>query len=243
MASRAIGHAGGTAPDGRGWGRVVQRSSLRKVLRGCRLTRDDLEDILAICLSDAGERPYVSLKVERGISSTQAETLDALLDELRDPATLENLDIWVSSRESDQQTAVYIKPESVTLTVKGPSETWARGRFEELRHRLVAVQKRPAWSTETLAVIGYSIVMAMLLVTGFSLESRPARFGSLTVTLALLLPSGAFLWRRARTHVVLRAPDRHPGPGAFNIVVAVVTIALAVAGLWISWQAWKHPVG
>ncbi|MFD6966710.1 hypothetical protein [Streptomyces sp. NPDC059949] len=221
----------------------MQTATLRKTLRGCRISRGDLDDIIGVILSDAGDHPVVRFEVERGISSIEMDNLDALLSELRNPASLDSLSIRVSSPTFSRRTSIDLRNGELTLRVWGDGETWVRGRFDELLARLADTRRRLSPSSDVMFFSSSLIAVAGLIAISAISDTVLTAVGGMLVYAAVLVPLINYLYRRSRSVVLLHAPSAGSvGPGAFNVTVGVLTIGLAVAGLWISWSAWQHPV-
>ncbi|WP_158734256.1 hypothetical protein [Streptomyces sp. NRRL F-2747] len=185
----------------------------------------------------------VKLEVERGISSIEMASLDGLLSELRNPVSLDNLRVWVSTSGMSRYTTVTLENGELRLRVHGDGETWVRGRFDELIARLGETQRRPAPSTDALFFSSVAVLFAVFMAAAAVWNDWWSVAACMLLLTTMGVPVVAFLWQRSKAVVVLQQQSaRPPGAGAFNVTVGIVTIALAIAGLWVSWSAWQYPI-
>jgi hypothetical protein len=218
----------------------LQTATMRKTLRGCHLSKDDLVHLLGVVVRGMGDDPNVRLEVRREIASVDATTLEALLIELQNPSKLDNLSIWVSG--GNRSTSVALEDGLVHLRVQGEDETWVRGRFDELQVRLTASRKLPVLAPDFVFFSGLALVMLPGEIVG-AFTGWALGLGAGSLALAVVLPVGLWLQRRGKSVVILEEPTGVAArPDAFTITIGVLSVVLTLVGLWISWQAWKHPV-
>lgn len=139
MIIRALWHEGGTSSSD---GEDVREASKRIRLVGCQLTRKDLEDLLSLLLSDAGEEPFVTIGATEGITEIKASALDEFLSDVGEYSVLKDFAVHVSPRGSSRSTRIHVFLGSLNISVTGEDETWVLGRTEALKRLLSRTRSR-----------------------------------------------------------------------------------------------------
>lgn len=210
---------------------------------GCRLTRGSLEEIIRTLARDATDQARLTISAEQEINRFEAGSLADFITELDEPDQLDNLSIWLT--DSDRRVNIRLSAVlgSVSLSVSGASETWVRGRYDELAHRLGRTRGALAYSPSVATWVLSSIWLTASLVLGRAASSKQALVSGYLGVGAVMLMLWMLLHRRRKSMVQLgEAQSAWSGMTVFNVAVAVVSVLLAVASLLVGWAAWQHPV-
>lgn len=221
----------------------MRTTSRHGTFHGCRLTRGSLEVIIRTLTSDATDQARLRISAEQGVNRFEADNLADFISDLDEPSQLDNIDISLS--DSDRRVHIRMSAilGSVSLSVSGSSETWARGRYDELAHKLRGTRRALAYSQDHVVWgVGSAWVVACIAL-GLTVPDKQALLSSYLGSGAVLLALGLLLSRRRKSLVQLAdAQPAWSGMTVFNVTVSVVSVLLAVASLWVGWAAWQHPV-
>lgn len=210
---------------------------------GCRLTRGSLEEVIRTLTRDATDRARLRISAEQGINRVEAGSLADFIAELDEPPQLDNLSVWLT--DSDRRVNIRLSAilGSVSLSVSGASETWVRGRYDELAHRLGRTRGALAYSPNVAMWVLSSIWLTTSVALGLVASSKQALLSGYLGVGALMLTLWMLLSRRRKSMVQLgEAQSAWSGITVFNVTIAVVSVLLAVASLLVGWAAWQHPV-
>ncbi|WP_432018821.1 hypothetical protein [Streptomyces sp. 1222.5] len=194
-------------------------------------------------MGDASDTARLRISAEQGINRVEAASLSEFISELDEPSQLDNFSLWFT--DSDRRVHLRLSAilGRVSLSVSGPSETWVRGRFDELAHKLSRTRRKFAYSQDVVwwGLIGVWVVACIAL--GLSVADKQALTSGYLGAGAVVLALGVPLWRRTKSKVQLTASQAtSSGMTVFNVVISVLSVLLAVASLWVGWAAWQHPV-
>ena len=159
-------HAAGTE---RVKGEDVRRASKDIKLIGCKLSRKDLDEVISLMLSGSGEKLFVKIETELGITSIEAESLEEFMADIGDADVLRYLRVWVASQEDSRTTTFWIRSGRAEVWARGEDETWVRGRVETIAARLKLTRPRFLVPTWALTISG---AMASMISLFFSLASK-----------------------------------------------------------------------
>lgn len=219
----------------------MRETSLSFHRYGCRLNRDDLNQLAQLTMAGTSPKASLLISAERGITKFSADSLAELWAEMKEPARLDELRISMRDPDPDQPgqaTTVWITMEKwrVYVSVSGNNETWVRGRTEELRDYLRAKSVRLAVNPDS--VWAAPMVAALLALAGTSpaLIARVPLSGTLLLGAGLLLSAllGVFWFcMRSRTQITLVDVARSPWSrdnriGLAGLLVAILTLAATI---------------
>ncbi|GED85400.1 hypothetical protein TNCT6_24850 [Streptomyces sp. 6-11-2] len=224
-------------------GAGMRTSSRDGTFHGCRLTRGSLEEIIRILTSDATDRARLRIEAEQGINRVAADNLADFLSELDEPSHLDNLDIQLSDSDRLVRISMSAIVGDVELSVVGSSETWVRGRYEELAHKLRRTRRALAYSQGVVMMVLWGILASVVVVLGLTLDSKQALLSGDLAAAAVMSALAVLLFRRGKSVVQLTdSRSAWSGMTVFNLTVGVASVLLMAASLWVGWAAWQHPV-
>lgn len=227
-------------------------------LKGCRVTRDQLDRIWRLAGKGFSSDAYVTVKTKRKSSGVESEitgnSIDHLLNGVRqatlpgDPKILENIDLYISDSTlggSARSVAVRISTKGlspgVRTHVSGPDPGWVRGRIGELKDLLKETQAPFLTGRGHIRLLLLTASMALAGLVNFLLNVSVMHHQSLAVGLFVLiglwatLGGGGFyvglrMDRRFRTQLLLFSDNSKPKVDW----VARATLLVAILGLIIA---------
>jgi hypothetical protein len=175
--------------------------------------------------SDAGEKPFVTLSAERGITTFKAESLEEFLAELDGLETMRNLRVYVSPRGDSRSTTLGLLLGDVNVSVSGEDETWVLGRAEAIKRRLKITQSRWLVPSRVLFSVGVGANVVSIILT-FLLKGRARSVAPFIFTLLSLsawaVLGAQFPLRRSRLELI---PKSH---SSWSVVERSMTIIVAL---------------
>src|SRR5262245_32600671 len=122
---------------------ILQRARSRFVMYGCRISRTDLDRVLALARQNFSSPVKVSMASIReygGISSyIYGRSIEELLDSVRhstfpgDPGNVDNVNLNLTEDPQARSTIIFIRPENVQVIVEGSEPGWVRGQIAGLK--------------------------------------------------------------------------------------------------------------
>ena len=230
-------------------------------MRGCRITRFQLDRIWRLATEDFPESAHKSITTKRWAGEVETEIKAKSIDELLagvqkstiagDPNRLDNLVLWISTLYPDEDRSIRISLDcihrrfpldEVSVSVSGTDPGWARGRAAGLKDLFAEVQA-PWWTGR--GVIRYKLFNASLILSvavanlvNFVIRPHLSLTVSLLVAVAIYailiggsLYAGTILNRRYRMKLLLTQDTSNRSIDKIGAATLVVTIIGVVVGI------------